>query len=130
MEEEEKVSSGPGYFQTSFGFKCNRKSDNRPNKAWEKLPVISNGGEYCPSTGEPIYLFNTCTFDNFPQAFLVHYSPNIHHVSTVFESDDPIVGKVCNVGQFLLSHDIDTVYYHTLGSRKGRHLTFFQIFDI
>ena len=35
-------------------------------------------------------------------------------MSTLFESDDPIVGKVRNVEQFLLSHDIDTDKYYWL----------------
>ena len=48
--KRKKLSSGPGHSQTSLGFKCNRKSDNRPKKAWKELLVISNGGEYCPST--------------------------------------------------------------------------------
>ena len=67
-----------------------------------------------PSGVEPIYLFNTCTIDNFLQAFLVHYSLNIHQMLTLFKSDDPIVGKVRNVVQFLLSHDIDTAKYYWL----------------
>ena len=90
-KNRKKLSSGPGYFQTSLGFKCNRKSDNHPKKARGKLPVISNG-----------------------QASLVHYSLNIHQMSTLFESDDPIVGKVRNVVQFLLSHGIDTAKYYWL----------------
>ena len=35
-------------------------------------------------------------------------------MSTLFQSDDPIVGKVRNVVQFLLSHDIDTAKYYRL----------------
>ena len=40
-----QVSSGPG---TGKSFKSSSKSDSesRPNKVWEKLPIISIGGEY------------------------------------------------------------------------------------
>ena len=113
---KKNVSSGPGYFQTGKSFKTNSKSysASRPKKGWEKLPIISSGGEYHPASVESIYLSNTCTIDNFFQFFLVHYSMNINQMSNLFESDDPIVGNIRNIVQFLLNHDIDTAKYYWL----------------
>ena len=112
---KKNVSSGPGYFQTGKSFKTFKSySASRPKKGWEKLPIVSNGGEYHPASGESIYLSNTCTIDNFFQFFLVHYSMNINQMSNLFESDDPIVGNICNIVQFLLNHDIDIAKYYWL----------------
>ena len=111
-KKKKKLSSGPGFFQSSEGFKSS--SVARTVKEWEKLPIIANGGVFVSSNGETINLTNTCTIDNFFQMFLLHYPMNIDQLSKLFESDDLIVGKICNVVQFLLNHDIDSAKYYWL----------------
>ena len=115
-KRKKKISAGPGFFQTSQGFNLvpKTKTSSRPKEAWEKLPIIANGGEFVSPHGDKTYLSNTCTIDNFLQILLVHYSLNMNLMSKLFESDDHIVGKVRNIVQFLLTHDFDSAKYYWL----------------
>ena len=68
---------------------------------WERLPVISWGGEYVTCDVRKIKLTNTCTLDNFLQILLVFYSLNINQMQRLFSSTDPLVLQINEVLQLL-----------------------------
>ena len=104
---KKKQHKGPGYFQK------NRKLDSgkRQQEEWEKLPIIPWGGSYYLASGQKITLYHTCTIDNFLQVLLVFYSLNINQMQRLFTSRDPLVRKVSEVLQLLLTNDFEAAKF-------------------
>ena len=109
--KKKKQSKGPGFFQV------NKKTKVKAQRhEWENIVVIPWGGEYrIPdslfSDFESIQMTNTCTIDNFLQIVSVFYSLNIDQMQRLFSSDHPLVGKVAEVVQLLLTDDNQAAKY-------------------
>lgn len=92
-----KLSAGPGIFQTNL-----RKNSKKGLEEWEKLSVISWGGDFIDST-DSVQLINTCTLDNILQILYTFYALNIHQTRKIFESDHDLVKKISELLQLLLT---------------------------
>ena len=101
-----KQYKGPGFFQKNKTNKVRKHQEE-----WERLPVISWGGEYVTCDGRKIKLTNTCTLDNFLQILLVFYSLNINQMQRLFSSTDPLVLQINEVLQLLLTNDFSAAKY-------------------
>ena len=86
----------------------------KPLEEWEKLQVIPWGGNYILSTGQEIRLHQTCAVDTFLEIMLIFYSLNVHQMSKLFQSEDPLVRKICEVFQLLLTNDFHAAKFSWL----------------
>ena len=93
--KKKRKQSGEGIFQKNKVAKLSAK----PLEEWEKLQVIPWGGNYILSTGQEIRLRQTCAVDTFLEIMLIFYSLNVHQMSKRFQSEDPLVRKICEVIQ-------------------------------
>ena len=93
-----KLSSGPGFFQLNLKKRCVQKTED-----WQKLSIIPWGGDFNHSSGKPLQLINTCTLDYFFQILYSFYALNMHEMRKLFETEEEVLKKVCEVVQLLLT---------------------------
>ena len=105
-----RKQSGDGIFQKNKVAKLSVK----PLDEWEKLQVIPWGGNYMLPTGQEIRLHHTCAVDTFLEIMLIFYSLNVHQMSKLFESENPVVRKICEVIQLLLTDDFYAAKFNWL----------------
>ena len=108
--KKKRNQSGEGIFQKNKVAKLSAK----PLEDWEKLQVIPWGGNYILSTGQEILLHQTCAVDTFLEIMLMFYSLNVHQMSKPFQSEDPLVRKICEVIQLLLTNDFHAAKFNWL----------------
>ena len=106
---KKKQYKGPGYYQQNK--KPEKDKKNESLEEWERLPAIPWGGNYVLPTGETLQLYDTCAIDTFLQILFVFYSLNIHQMRKLFDAEDSLVEKICNVVQLLLTHEFNAAKF-------------------
>ena len=95
--KRKRKQSGEGIFQKNKVAELSAK----PLEEWEKLQVIPWAEIICFSLDKK-YVFIKLV-DTFLEIMRIFHSLNVHQMSKLFEREDPLVTKICQVIQLLLT---------------------------